>query len=86
MTLGKDGVIVSNGEETMRCPSFAKEIVDATCAGDAFWSGFYSAIVKGYTIRESVKLGSAVSAFKLQYMGAVVDLPSLEQIKEQYQL
>ena len=86
MTLGKDGVIVSNGEETMRCPSFAKEIVDATGAGDAFWSGFYSAIVKGYTIRESVKLGSAVSAFKLQYMGAVVDLPSLEQIKEQYQL
>lgn len=86
MTLGKDGVIVSNGEETIRCPSYAKKIVDTTGAGDAFWSGFYSAIVKGHTIKEAVRLGSAVSAYKLQYMGAVVNLPKLEKIVEHYQL
>lgn len=86
MTLGKDGAIVSNGEETVKFNTFASEVVDTTGAGDAFWAGFYAAIVKGYTIRESLNLGFAVSAYKLKYTGAVVDLPKLEEIKEIYSL
>lgn len=86
MTIGKDGAIVSNGVETVLCPSLADEIVDTTGAGDAFWSGFYTAIVKGYTIKEALNLGFAVSAYKLKYTGAVVDLPRLEEIKELYEL
>jgi sugar/nucleoside kinase (ribokinase family) len=86
MTLGKDGAIVSNGEETIKCETLADEIVDTTGAGDAFWSGFYSGIVKGYTIREALTLGFAVSAYKLKYTGAVVNLPKLEEIKQIYRL
>jgi sugar/nucleoside kinase (ribokinase family) len=86
MTLGKDGAIVSNGQETIKCPTLADEIVDTTGAGDAFWSGFYSAIVKGYTVREALTLGFAVSAYKLKYTGAVVNLPKLEEIKQMYRL
>lgn len=86
MTLGKDGAIVSNGEETIRLNTLATEVVDTTGAGDAFWSGFYTALVKGYTIRESLQLGSAASAFKLKYTGAVAKLPTLEQLKEMYEL
>lgn len=86
MTLGKDGAIVSNGEEVMKFDSYATKVVNTTGAGDAFWSGFYSALVKGYTLKESLKLGFAVSAYKLKHTGAVVDLPKLEQIKSIYQL
>jgi len=86
MTLSKDGAIVSNGEETIRFDALATEVVDTTGAGDAFWSGFYASIVKGYTIKESLNLGFAVSAYKLKYTGAVVDLPKLEEIKEIYSL
>ena len=86
MTLGKDGAIVSNGEEIIKFNTVATEVVDTTGAGDAFWSGFYAAIVKGYNIRKSLNLGFAVSAYKLKYTGAVVDLPSLEEIKEIYDL
>jgi sugar/nucleoside kinase (ribokinase family) len=86
MTLGKDGAIVSNGVETIKCQTLADEIVDTTGAGDAFWSGFYSAVVKGYTIREALTLGFAVSAFKLKSTGAVVNLPRLEEIKQIYNL
>lgn len=84
MTVGKDGAIVSNGEETIKFHTLATEVVDTTGAGDAFWSGFYTAVVKGYTIREALNLGFAVSAYKLKYTGAVVDLPKLEEIKELY--
>lgn len=86
MTLGREGAIVSNGIETMKFESFATEVVDATGAGDAFWSGFYTAVVKEYSIKDALKLGFAVSAYKLQHLGAVVDLPTLEEIKEMYGL
>jgi sugar/nucleoside kinase (ribokinase family) len=86
MTLGKDGAIVSNGSETLKLDTLATDVVDTTGAGDAFWSGFYTAVVKGYTIREALHLGFAVSAYKLQYTGAVVELPRLEVIKESYGL
>ncbi|PRR80786.1 carbohydrate kinase family protein [Clostridium vincentii] len=86
MTLGKDGAIVSNGEDTFKFNTLATEVVDTTGAGDAFWSGFYAAIVKGYTIKEALGLGFAVSAYKLKFIGAVVDLPSLEKIKQIYSL
>ena len=86
MTLGKEGAIVSNGKETIKCSTLATEVVDTTGAGDAFWSGFYTAIVKGYTIKEALTFGFAVSAYKLKYTGAVVDLPTLEKIKEAYQI
>ncbi|RSK26173.1 carbohydrate kinase [Bacillus sp. HMF5848] len=86
MTLGKDGAIVSNGQEMIRFATLANEVVDTTGAGDAFWSGFYSALVKGYTIRESLNLGFAVSAYKLKFTGAVVDLPKLEIIKKAYEI
>ena len=86
MTLGKDGAIVSNGTETIKLGTLAKEVVDTTGAGDAFWSGFYTAVVKGYPIQEALKFGMAVSAYKLQFEGAVVNLPTLEEIKEMYEL
>ncbi|EKN69741.1 fructokinase [Neobacillus bataviensis LMG 21833] len=86
MTLGKDGAIVSNGIETLKLDTLATEVVDTTGAGDAFWSGFYAAVVKGYSIRQALSLGFAVSAYKLKYTGAVVNLPTLEVIKEMYGL
>lgn len=86
LTLGKDGALVSNGVETFRFSSLATEVADTTGAGDAFWSGFYAATVKGYTIREALSCGFAVSAYKLKYTGAIVDLPKLEAIKEIYGL
>ncbi len=86
LTLGKEGAIVSNGVETIKYSTLATDVVDTTGAGDAFWSGFYSAVIKGYTIREALALGFAVSAYQLKFTGAIVDLPKLEIIQERYGL
>jgi len=86
MTLGKDGAIISNGRERIKIPTMASAVVDTTGAGDAFWSGFYAAIIKGYTVKESVSFGTAVSAYKLKFLGAIVELPSIEKIKIIYRL
>jgi len=84
LTLGQDGAIVSNGRETREFPTMAAEVVDTTGAGDAFWSGFYAGMIKGHTLENALKLGFAVSAYKLKHVGAVVELPRLEDIKDQY--
>ncbi|MEK5480257.1 sugar kinase [Paenibacillus sp. FSL R5-0407] len=86
MTLGREGAIVSNGQETIQFDTLAEQIVDTTGAGDAFWSGFYSGLVKGYTLQQSLNLGFAVSAYKLKFLGAVIDLPQLEEIRQMYSL
>lgn len=86
MTLGKDGAIVSNGKETLEFKSLATNIVDTTGAGDAFWSGFYTSIVKGYSIKKSLNLGFATSAYKLNYVGAITNLPTIEDIEKMYNL
>ncbi|MCD2348966.1 carbohydrate kinase family protein [Clostridium guangxiense] len=86
MTLGEDGAIASNGNETVRFNTLATEVVDTTGAGDAFWSGFYTAIIKGYNIKKALELGFAVSAYKLKYTGAVVEFPTIEKVKDMYNL
>jgi sugar/nucleoside kinase (ribokinase family) len=86
LTMGKDGAIASNGSETATFTTLATEVADTTGAGDAFWSGFYASLVKGYSVYDSISLGFAVSAYKLKYTGAVVNLPILETIKDLYGL
>jgi len=75
LTMGAEGVLVSNGAETVRLDSVPTEVVDATGAGDAFWAGFYAGLVKGLSLKESVKFGMEVSAYKLRHLGPVGRFP-----------
>jgi len=84
MTLGKDGLIAATKKEVFEYKTLATKVADTTGAGDAFWAGFYTALVKGYTIKDAVILGSAASAYKLRSVGAIVDLPRLDVLKKMY--
>ena len=86
LTLGKDGAIVTNGVETLKFKTLATEIVDTTGAGDAFWSGFYTGLTKSYSLKDSLNLGFATSAFKLKHVGAITNLPTIEEIKNIYNI
>ncbi|WP_416147573.1 carbohydrate kinase family protein [Salipaludibacillus sp. HK11] len=80
MTLGKDGAIVSCEGEKVSHETKATDIVDTTGAGDAFWSGFYTGITQGETIEKAVEIGLLTSAYKLKFVGAVVDLPHYQDL------
>ena len=86
MTLGKDGSIVTNVCETLKFKTLATEIADTTGAGDAFWSGFYTGLTKSYSLKDSLNLGFATSAFKLKHVGAITNLPTIEEIKNIYNI
>jgi fructokinase len=74
-TMGADGILVSNGAETLRLDSVATEVVDVTGAGDAFWAGFYAGLVRGLSLIGSVEFGMEVSAYKLRHLGPVSRFP-----------
>ena len=86
MTLGKDGAIVSDGNETIKFETLATEVVDTTGAGDAFWGGFYTALTSNYPLKEALNIGFATSAFKLKNVGAIAELPSIEELKTLYNI
>jgi sugar/nucleoside kinase (ribokinase family) len=76
LTLGSDGAIISynNGADTFRLHGQPVEVVDATGAGDAFWSGFLTAFLDGKTIPECGNAGTNMAIQKLKHLGP---LPSV---------
>ena len=81
MTMGKEGVLASDGHATERFAAIDAEVVDTTGAGDAFWSGLYAGSAAGLSLREAIRTGLATSALKLGKVGAVVGLPPLAQVR-----
>ena len=77
LTLGADGALVSNGTDEIHLESVATEVVDATGAGDAFWSGFYAGIAKGLSVLDAVNHGMKISAYKLKHVGPVQQFPDM---------
>jgi len=87
LSLGKDGVLLSDGStEPLHIPVFSEKVIDVTGAGDSFWAGFLSGILKGLTIKKSAVLGNAVAAFKIQGVGALSSVPPLMEIMSFYNI
>lgn len=86
LTMGADGVKVSNGEEIITLESFADEVVDTTGAGDAFWSGLYASLVAGDKLELAVKVGNATAALALKEVGALTNLPNKDQVIKKFAL
>ncbi len=74
-TLGKDGAKLSEQGKTPISLSALKveRIMDATGAGDAFWSGFLFAYVKGKTNEKCMEAALQMAAIKLQNVGRIPD-------------
>ncbi|WGK65570.1 carbohydrate kinase family protein [Croceiramulus getboli] len=85
LTLGSKGVKLSHkplGKEATRIELPAKKIdviLDATGAGDAFWSGFLFAYLQEFEMERCLKIALSLAAIKLQNVGRLpqnVDLLS----------
>ncbi len=74
-TLGKDGAKLSElGKPVVRLSALRVEkIMDATGAGDAFWSGFLFAYLKGKSSEKCMEAALQMAAIKLQNVGRIPD-------------
>ena len=76
ITDGKNGASVSDGNSFETTPSIvpSKDIADKTGAGDAFSSGFLSALFYGKSLKTALKWGALNSSNVLAEIGATKGL------------
>ncbi len=75
LTLGSKGVKLSQkNKQVIDLPAIKVDnVMDATGAGDAFWSGFLFAYIKEKPIEECLKVALKLAALKLQNVGRLPD-------------
>jgi fructokinase len=75
LTLGKNGAKLSEAGKPVLELSAVKveKIMDATGAGDAFWSGFLYSKIKGKSNQECLETSLKMAAIKLQNVGRIPD-------------
>jgi len=76
LTLGKEGAMVVNREETHKVPAqVVDNVVDLTGAGDLFASGFLFGMARDYSLAESAELGCLCAASVISHVGARPERP-----------
>ncbi len=69
LTMGAEGVLLSEGGRIQHIPSLPVSVVDATGAGDAFWAGFLIAFLDGNPPVRCVRFAQRVAVRKLAVVG-----------------
>lgn len=59
---GADGAVIATSDGIERAPGFRVEVLDTTCAGDAFVAGFLFGLTQGWQITETARLANAAGA------------------------
>jgi len=78
ITLGAEGVWVGAAGALEWLPAYpVAAVADTTGAGDAFTAGALTGLLRGESVRDAARLGSAVAALKIQQAGAQAGLPDL---------
>src|SRR5699024_6494685 len=70
VTLGAQGAVVADAEETIHLPAYPASTIDTTGAGDAFVGAVAAELAAGRTLREAVGFGQAMAALSVQQLGA----------------
>lgn len=70
ITDGGNGAYVYDGHQFLHCNVLPMDAYERTGAGDAFGSGFLSAVIKGKTLEEALIWGTVNSASVIGYTGA----------------
>jgi len=69
LTMGAEGVLVSEGGRIHHIPAVPVSVADATGAGDAFWGGFLVALLDGFPLPDCARFAQHVAARKLTAVG-----------------
>ncbi len=71
VTKGAQGVIVTKNNKIYEAKSKPFKVIDETGAGDAFGSGFVSALMRNQSIENCIQFGLVNSKYALKEQGAV---------------
>ncbi len=81
LTLGSDGVIYRDQNETHKQGIFKVKAVDTTAAGDTFTGYFLASLCRNIPIKEALTLCAKASAITVSRMGATDSIPTLKEVE-----
>jgi len=73
LTMGSKGVFISDRNGLVHVPARKIEVVDATGAGDAFWSGFLMALLDGHSLQRCALFAREIVERKLTSVGPLTE-------------
>ena len=82
ITDGENGSYAANSAERYRLPAFDVKIISKTGAGDAYASGFLSAIANKKSLVEAMQWGTANSSGVIRQIGAQTGLLNKNKIEK----
>jgi len=82
ITDGHNGAQASDGKRLYFCPVALHKLVDATGAGDAFASGFTSAIIEGESLKNALKFGTVNAYNVINFYGAQTGLLTHKELEK----
>jgi sugar/nucleoside kinase (ribokinase family) len=80
LTMGADGILLSEGGQLIHIPARPVEIVDATAAGDSFWAGFLVALLDNNPLKRCALFAREIVERKLTTVGPLPDTIDREAI------
>ncbi len=82
LTLGKQGSLYKDKDESFTQPIFEVKAADTTAAGDTFTGFFLASVCDGKTPREAMKIASCASSITVSREGASVSIPTISEVLE----
>lgn len=82
VTLGKEGSVLINNDETARVNACPAKAIDTVAAGDTYIGYFVSSLASGYSVEEAMKYASKASAITVSRKGSVISIPTGDELYE----
>ena len=81
LTMGSEGSVFKNHEETVIQPIYKVQAVDTTAAGDTFTGYFIGGILSGLSAKEAMDQAAKASAIAVTRRGAAPSIPVLSEVQ-----
>lgn len=81
VTLGEKGSLLVNNQEVYEQTAIKVDAVDTTGAGDSYIGAFTYALSNKMGVKEAMAFATKASSITVQRKGAIISLPSIEEMK-----
>lgn len=81
LTLGAQGAVYADGEQTIRQAAYPAEAVDTTAAGDTFTGFFLASLLRSEGVPQAMALAAQAAAIAVTRRGAAPSIPTLAELR-----
>jgi ribokinase len=81
ITLGKQGVIYTTGQDTVHLPGMEVPVKDTTAAGDTFVGYLACALAEGQSLPAALRLANSAAALAVTRPGAQPAIPTRQEVQ-----